>query len=477
MPPTCPNILLLMVDQMRTPRWFPAGTAFPAYDRLRREGRSFERSYVVANPCSPSRASIMTGLHYTQHGIFGNVDADGIPGIPSLDPRIPTVGHAFQRAGYKTPYVGKWHLTSPADIEGVGLSAYGFEGWDGPDAEGKPLQGLAEDPGFATRAAAWIRDHAHDGPWFLTCSFVNPHDVMFYKRTMPPADCPAVCALPDSIGDDLATKPRIQGRFQRFWGRLMGMTPDQPDELWRRYGDFYLWLTHKVDAEMARVLDALDASGVAGDTLTVFLSDHGEMAGAHKLQGKGPFVYEENVHVPLVFRWPGRIAPGTTSQALTHNVDLFPTLLALAGAGDAPEYLPGRSLAPVVLGDDARAPHEHVVLSWGMTAGRMPAGPFGAAPARATTVPDEMHGLFEGRHKLGRYFAGGLDDEYELYDLREDPLELRNLATDPGYARVTREMINRLRAVEATELAPIAPEWLRLRNTPPASAARRSPSA
>lgn len=129
--------------------------------------------------------------------------------------------------------------------------------------------------------------------------------VLWEKR-----NCPRVCeSLPDNYRDDLQTKPRIHAGFQRFWGRIMGMDAEQPDELWRRYGDFYLYLTQKVDAEIARVLDALDASGTAADTLTVFLADHGEMAGAHKLQGKGPFAYHENVQVPLTFRWPGRFLP------------------------------------------------------------------------------------------------------------------------------------------------------------------------
>ena len=171
---TRPNVLLIMVDQMRTPRWFPAGTTLPAYERLRREGLTVENSFVVANPCSPSRASIVTGLHYTQHGIHSNVAGPGSRGVPSLDPRLPTIGHAFRRAGYRTPYLGKWHLSAPADVEGTQLERYGFEAWQGHDYEGFPNQGLAEDPGFASRAADWLREHAQDGPWFLTCCVHQP---------------------------------------------------------------------------------------------------------------------------------------------------------------------------------------------------------------------------------------------------------------------------------------------------------------
>jgi arylsulfatase A-like enzyme len=457
MPPTTPgerrpNVLLILVDQMRLPRWFPAALALPAYDRLRREGRVFSNAFVSANPCSPSRAGIVTGLHYTQHGVHSNVVGPRSSGMPSLDPRWPTFAHAFRRAGYRTPYFGKWHLTAPDDYAAAGLSAYGFEAWQGPDCEGLPLQGLREDGGFAGQAAAWLAEQATRGPWLLTCSFINPHDIMFFCRTMPPDDCAERCALPANHADDLIDKPRIQAQYQRFWGGVMGMTPDQPEELWRRYGDFYLYLTEKVDAEVAHVLAALDASGVANDTLTIFLSDHGDMAGAHKLQGKGPFVYHENVQVPLIFRWPGRIAPATSTDTLAQSIDLFPTLLDLAGIGTRPPHLPGRSLAPLVLGEHTAVVNDHIILSWGMTMQR-------ARPTRASasTIPDEVHGLFDGRYKLGRYFADGVDDELELYDLRDDPLELRNLARDAAYARLTRSMADRLRDAEASEMRPMDP--------------------
>ncbi len=456
-----PNVLLLMVDQMRTPRWFPRDARFPAYERLRREGLFFENSFVCANPCSPSRASIVTGLHYTQHGIHSNVAGPGSQGMPSLDPRLPTVGHAFQRAGWRTPYFGKWHLAAPQDVEGVGLGRYGFEGWEGRDYEGAPYQGINEDGGFADRAIAWLREHAHGGPWFLTCSFINPHDIMFYSRVPPPDDLPARCeALPGNFADDLSTKPRVHAQFQRFWGTIMGMTPEQPDAMWRRYGDYYLWLTEKVDAEIGRVLDALDASGVADRTLTVFLSDHGEMAGAHRLQGKGPFVYHENVQVPLVFRWPGRVAAGVVTTALAHNVDLFPTLVDLAGAGAVPDHLPGRSLRSIVRGAHDAAVHDEVLLTWSMTmrrAGAVPGAALAADLARSVRpAPGEVRGMFDGRWKFARYFDETLpEEEHELYDLREDPYELRNLAGDPGYGRVVREMRARLASAEAREMGSI----------------------
>ena len=121
-----PNVLLVIADQWRQPRWFPEGAKLPGFDRLRREGLAFTNSFVSAVPCSPSRACLFTGRHLTQHGVQNNVNLNM---NPSLDPRIPTLGHRFQEAGFRTPYFGKWHLTEPDEYRQSGLTAYGFEAW------------------------------------------------------------------------------------------------------------------------------------------------------------------------------------------------------------------------------------------------------------------------------------------------------------------------------------------------------------
>jgi arylsulfatase A-like enzyme len=380
-------------------------------------------------------------------------------GRPDAHAALVPPGHVLPRV--RAPAPRGPVLRGQHDLEVVGLAPCGFEAWQGPDDEGFPYQGLTEDGGFADRAIAWLEAHARGGPWLLTCSFINPHDIMFYSRVPPPDDLPARCeALPDNFTDDLATKPRVHAQYQRFWDTVMGMTPEQPDDLWRRYGDYYLWLTEKVDAEIGRVLDALEASGVADRTLTVFLSDHGETAGPHTLQGNGPFVYHENVQVPLILRWPGRVAGGAVTNSLANNVDVFPTLLDLAGAGPAPPHLPGHSLATVVRGAHDAAVHEEVLLSWGMTMRRARGIPGAPRPTAATApdvtpAPGEVRGMFDGRFKFARYFDETLpEQEYELHDLRNDPHELRNLAADPAWARSTREMAERLAAAEARDMAP-----------------------
>lgn len=449
-----PNILLILVDQMRFPRWFPQDARLPAYERLKNEGLSFSNHFTSAVPCSPSRACLLTGLHLPQHGVQVNMPMPGMKGQASLSPEIPTLGHAFQASGYRTPYFGKWHLSVHEDYRKVGLAPYGFEEWKGPDRDGWPLDGLMQDKRFTNQAIKWLE---HNGksktPWFLTLSLINPHDIMFYKRfDVPPAMVPDVCdRLPDNFNDSLEGKPRIQKLWRENWGKIMGTGPDQPERVWRQYIDFYYYLTRKVDLQVKRTLEALDRLGLAEDTLVVFTSDHGEMAGAHMLQGKGPFVYNENNQVPLIMRWPGRIRPGAETMALTQSVDLFPTLIDLFGVKTAADQLPGRSFKPVLEDPEKATVNDHVLMVWGSWAQALNAG-ITRMIVPDVNVPNQVHAIHDGRYKYAKYFGDGCDDEFELYDLREDPLEMRNLAVDSHYARLAGEMSGRLLSAEKEEL-------------------------
>ena len=234
-----PNVLLVVVDQWREPRWFPEKLDLPGFNRLCQEGLQFTNFFTSAVPCSPSRACLFTGLHLSQHGVESNVNA-GLN--PSLDPRIPTLGHLFQQAGYRTPYFGKWHLTLAKEYRQNGLNPYGFEEWRGPDHDGLPREGEQYDGRFANQALAWLGRHGKEKPWFLTCSLINPHDIVYYRRIVPRSGrVPAVVnRLPENFNDDLHDKPRIQTIYRDTYGKLMGTTPDQPEQVWLRYLDYYL---------------------------------------------------------------------------------------------------------------------------------------------------------------------------------------------------------------------------------------------
>ncbi len=446
-----PNVLLILVDQWRERRWFPDDGASPAVNRLRREGLSFTNHFTCAVPCSPARACLFTGLHLPQHGVQGNIDPIG--GTPSLDPSIPTLGHVFRQAGYRTPYFGKWHLTNTRDYLAKGLTAYGFEDWRGPSRDGVALEGLLHDGRFARQAARWLEHEGDKGPWFLTCSLINPHDICWYKRfDVPPLMVPDVCdQLPDNFRDSLEGKPRIQKQYQDGFGKFMGMTPDQPEKAWREYIDFYYYLTRKVDEQIGNVLDSLDHLGLADNTIVIFTSDHGEMCGSHMLQSKGPFVYQENNNVPLVARWPGRIDAGAETKALTQSVDIFHTMLDLAGVPNTVDHLPGRSLAPLIA-DPGNEINQHALMSFNFNLNSTFAGFIIRGKDPSQRPPHQVRAIHDGRHKFARYFDLGLDDEYEMYDLVNDPLEMHNLAGDPGYRALEKEMAEKLKEAEAKKM-------------------------
>jgi arylsulfatase len=446
-----PNILLLLVDQWRERCWFPEDCRIPAIERLQKQGLSFTNHFTCAVPCSPSRATIFTGLHLPQHNVRVNVGAiSDRSGGPGLDPGITTLGHIFKRSGYRTPYFGKWHLTEPSKHKKTGLSAYGFEEWKGPDRDGAPLEGLMVDQKFVSHAISWLEHNGGNGPWFLTCSLINPHDIAWYSRfDLPPVIVPDVCdRLPDNWNDTLEGKPRIQTEFQRKYGRALGTGPNQPEHVWRHYLDFYCYLTRKVDMQIDRILTALEKLGLDDNTIVIFTSDHGEMCGSHKLQGKGPFIYQENIHVPLVIKWPHRIIPGSETSALTHSVDLMPTILDLAGIPANTDHLPGKSMVPLIQDLVKIDLHDHVLLAYGPTLAAYLSKKWGLPPVPYAT---NLRGIFDGRYKFARYFDIGQEEEYELYDLYNDPLEMWNLAADPGYRSTKKHMADLLGEAEKEE--------------------------
>ena len=455
-----PNVLLLMVDQMRRPRWFPKDAPLPAYDRLRREGLAFTNHFVSCVPCSASRATLFTGRHMPQHKVEVNAQRFSARRSrysfgPELDPSIPTLGHIFSAAGYKTPYLGKWHLSYTGDAATPDLTRYGFTDWQGPDHFGAPREGLRWDHAFADQTLAWLDAHGRQGPWFLTCSLINPHDICFFSRRAPRAAIvPDVCdRVPDNFHDDLKGKPRIQHDWRRLWGRLYG-TEFMTERKCRHYIDLYYYLQLKAEEQLNRVLDALDRLGLADNTLVVLFSDHGDMVGSHRLMSKGPYVYHENNQVPFVLRWPGRIPAGAEARALVQSVDIFPTLLGLVGLDHDCSALSGKSLMPAIANPSAAGINDHVLMAWGYgrdgynETGRMFLQP-------EVKAPSQLRAIYDGRYKYARYFDPGVPEEYELYDLANDPLEMRSLARDQGYRALQREMSDHLREAEAAEMAPL----------------------
>lgn len=174
---TSPNILFVLSDQERQRDWLPQGVEFPNRQRLIDQGMEFTNYFTHSSPCSPSRASIVTGQYVPQHGVNENVIFDY---HRPLDPAIPTYGSALRRQGYHSAYVGKWHLGYGPHPD---LDAHGFSDWSGNDLHfmGWAGTGAEFDPVIARQAAGWLGENAgRRQPWCLTVGLVNPHDVMWF---------------------------------------------------------------------------------------------------------------------------------------------------------------------------------------------------------------------------------------------------------------------------------------------------------
>ena len=350
--PRAPNILVILVDQLRFPQWFGVGPGGPGLppnlQRLRRDGVSFARHYTASNDCTPARATLLTGLYTHQTGCM-------ITGGSTLDPGFPTWGSMLRERGYHARWYGKWHLThgdnkwDPARGSRA-LERYGFAGGTYPSPDGAPGQGWRVDPGIAGQFEQWLSTVGESKPWCTTVSFVNPHDIAWWydwsNRVPDEAFAPSVIgALPPNFETPellaARNKPRLQRSFQETAAASFGQVPFTGPEVtstWLGMLNLYAKLQLEVDSHIGRVLDALESRPrVAANTVVVFTSDHGEYGSSHGLRGKGASAYEEAIRVPLIVRDPRGVltkAPEIVRTQLTSSVDVAPLLLTIAGGSE-----------------------------------------------------------------------------------------------------------------------------------------------
>ncbi|WP_043719225.1 sulfatase-like hydrolase/transferase [Nocardia asiatica] len=463
-PAARPNILVIMTDQERADVVLPAGFALPARDRVAAAGVRFAMHHSPTAPCSPARSAFFTGSHAPVTGMTDNVRGNDLIGAalgplhawsPNLDTAIPTIGTVLKNAGYRTAYIGKWHLSEPVGTDSAALSAYGFDEAYDILSGGGPNEGAHEDPGVVENAVAWLRRHGGDAqPWLCVVSMVNPHDMMYCPRFYRLADVPDHGAdVPPNFESDLSAKPRVQTVWRTMNEVVGGRMPNEVDSPlgrthWRQWGNWYLELLRRTDELMTDVLDALDHSGGAGNTVVVRVADHGELGGAHALRQKGAMIYRENNRVPLVIADPRNPAThGATTAALTSHIDLVPTLAALAGIGGVAGALVGKDLTPL-LTDPAGALRDAILL----TSDAESSG--GQAPG----VEYCLRGAVTPRYSFARYstphrISGPREEfDYELYDRQEDPHEMRNLAHNGGAAELVGEMNDLVDSLIAREL-------------------------
>jgi arylsulfatase A-like enzyme len=479
------NIVLFLTDQERAIQHFPRNWLrqnLPGMRRLRRHGLSFERAFTNACMCSPARSTLMSGYFPAQHGVKYTLEEDmEPPKNPQVDLPVDlkNLATVMKAAGYHVVYKGKWHCAKPAEKENAqpsDLEKYGFDRWNPPDAganqsvpeagggvpdnDGRFIDSTGE--GAAEGALQYLGSNAaQEQPFFMVISVVNPHDVLFYpSKTFKEAGYDDTWLTgnihePETWDEDLASKPSVQAEFLRIFN-LTGK-PENAEER-RNYLNFYGNLMRSSDSYLVNVLDKLEETGLFDNTLVVRTADHGEMGLAHGgLRQKNFNFYEEATRVPLVYSNPKLFPKPAQTDALVSHVDFLPTLASLAAApASARANWQGVDYSKLVLNPSSnRSTQDYVVFTYDDYQSGQKNRPYPKAPNHIVSIR-------EGRWKLAKYYdaKGRKRPQWEMYDLKTDPLEKRNLAFS-GHKRTPTEeaefkrLKRKLARVEKTRLKPL----------------------
>jgi len=413
-----PNLLFVFADQMRGMDMACAGNPqvrTPTLDRLAREGTRFPHAYANCPVCTPSRGTILTGRYPLRHGAVAN-------DMPLSTDEV-TLAHVLRDAGYRTGYVGKWHLdgvprdrfTPPGprrqgfdDFWAVWNCSHDYFGGKVYRDTPEPIElGGYEPVGHADLAVEFLRQPS-DRPFCLFLSWGTPHAPY---RHVPER------YLTLYVPDALALRPNVR---------------DEPPAPFRRLGDgpdrnalagYYAHIT-ALDEQLARLLAVLNETAAAENTLVVFTSDHGDMLWSHGMTKKEQ-PWEESVSIPLLVRWPGRVPAGRVCEELVSTADFAPTLLAMCGL-EPPGRMEGADLSAVVRGAPGAAGPESVFLLEPIIVDQ------GAAQGLT-----QWRGVRTRRWTYARWYDG---EGWVLYDNEADPYQMTNLIDSPAHADVRAEL-------------------------------------
>jgi arylsulfatase A-like enzyme len=476
-----PNILFIMADDHA----YQAISCYdgrlnrtPNIDRLARDGVRFVNSFCTNSICAPSRAVLLTGKYSHRNGVIDNAVV--------FDGRQTTFPKLLQKAGYRTALFGKWHLKSdPTGFDHWSILPDQGDYYN-PDVitmgERRRRTGYVTDL-VTDDALGWLKSRDRSRPFALLLHHKAPH-----RNWMPDARHLGMYEgenrpIPETFEDDYATRSAAareqemrvadhltlgydlklepddtpeEAKIRKEWEGIMArLTPEERrrfEEAYRRdneafrkadpkgrelaewkyqrYIRDYLRCIASVDDNVGRVLDYLDAEGLARDTVVVYTSDQGFYLGEHGWFDKR-FMYEESLRMPLIVRYPREIRPGVNDKDLVLNLDFAETFLDYAGV-PAPPEMQGRSLRGVLRGETPRDWRTSIYYHY--------------FEYPAVHSVKRHYGVRTGRYKLIHFYYD--IDAWELYDLEKDPHELRNVHGDPAYAGVLSRMkaeLDRLR--------------------------------
>jgi N-acetylglucosamine-6-sulfatase len=434
-----PNFVVIVADDMAyglfgAGRRFP-GLELPNLERLAARGVQLDRAAVTTSLCSPSRATMLTGLYAHLHGVNGNEVVELPGGIATY----PQILHA---AGYQTAYVGKWHMDSRRD-----MPRPGFDYWLSFKGQGVYFDPVLNENGQTVKRTGYITDllteyalgwlkQRGSQPFLMILGHKAPHQPVDPAPRHASALSGIAMPEPASYEDPFRDKPSWQRRYALCGGQPSAFV-SCPDPLpatlppigWAPRDPYrldYMRTLLALDESVGAVVGALESQGLAASTYIVFISDNGLFLGEHRL-GDKRIAYEESLRIPFVVA--GRDLAARRSNAMALNLDLAPTILDLAGL-TVPASMQGRSLVPILRGGEA--PLRDAFLY----------------EYDADTGYPVVPSIFAIR-TLGRKYVTYPDrpGDEELYDLAADPSELTNLARRPEWQETRdglRQQLDRL---------------------------------
>ncbi len=454
-PHSRPNIIVIVVDDLRWDELAIAGHPFletPNIDALAEEGAFFSNAFHSVPLCSPNRASILTGQYPSRHGIIDNVARN------RMSHRLNTFPQALQADGYETAYFGKWHMGNDP------TPRPGFDRWVAIPGQGRTMNPELFEDGRIHEVEGYITDVLTDRavdfiladrerPFFFYIGHkaIHPDAVQLddgsVDLSVPRGYVPAprhrgqyeemeFSRRPNAITTlgDLEGKPAIQQALAaKYSAEIVDefgeeeLDPGSSNETIRRRAEMLL----AVDDGLGRIVETLDQEGILDETLILFTSDNGFFYGEHGLSLERRMPYEESIRAPLIVRYPPAATPGTIVEDLVASVDIAPTVLEMAGTpiGD---HIQGQSFVESLRGA-ATHPRSSIFVEFFTYENPFP-----------WLVNMDYRAIRTDRYKYIHWMQ--FPEWGELYDLTEDPYELRNLVDDPTMAPVLEQLREELRA-------------------------------
>jgi arylsulfatase A-like enzyme len=440
-----PNILFVVVDNQPASILGAYGNPdvrTPNIDRLANEGMLFTSAFAVHGMCSPTRATLLTGLLPSQHGVqdwLDDEEMDSWPGDWNAIREYRTLPYTLKNRGYQTSLIGKWHLGQPRPPDdwfdywvtfNLGHTVDFWNNEINDNSNKYNVEGQHSVDFFSDKAVEYLEAYDHEEPFFMMVTYNGPY--MNPPTNLGPARNRHYA---DYVGKDFGSFPR-----NRINETVLEEIPYPDPEEWylnlaRMHNDLETMANAAsqnamVDDGVGRLLKALEDNDFAENTLVIYTSDQGNFFGQHGLWGHTDFsfpasLYETAMNIPLIAHYPGVIEQGQVSDLLIGQYDLMPTLLDMAGSSMEIANSPGRSFAEHLRGNELTSWNDAVFMD-----------------------QEATRAIRTDRYVYWKRLKG--TGKHELYDMQTDPGQENNLYGDPDYAEVIEQLDERLNRFFAT---------------------------